>query len=132
MSSPGTNTKFPQLKKHLPSIALRVNQQYASPDTKLKADDEIALLPPVSGGAESPAIARRYASITRDSINTQQVVDALKRGEDGAALALKESSATRRADARRFTSITKPTNRWRCSRWNRWPARRYRNFRFAM
>ena len=79
--------EIPALKKHLSSIALAVNEQYASPDTKLKGNDEIALLPPVSGGAESPAIARHYASITRDTINTQQVVDSLKRGEDGAALA---------------------------------------------
>jgi MoaE-MoaD fusion protein len=79
--------EIPALKKHLSSIALAVNEQYASPDTKLKADDEIALLPPVSGGAESPAIAHHYASITRDKIKTQQIVDSLKRGEDGAALA---------------------------------------------
>ena len=78
--------EIPALKKHLSSIALAVNEQYASPDTKLKANDEIALLPPVSGGAESPAIARHYASITRATINTEQVVDSLKRGEDGAAL----------------------------------------------
>jgi molybdopterin synthase catalytic subunit len=79
--------EIPALKKHLSSIALAVNEQYASPDTQLKADDEIALLPPVSGGAESPTIARHYTSITREAIKTQQIVDSLKRGEDGAALA---------------------------------------------
>ena len=79
--------EIPALQKHISSIALAVNEHYASPDTKLKANDEIALLPPVSGGAESPAVARHYASITRDTINTEQVVDSLKRGEDGTALA---------------------------------------------
>jgi len=88
-------SQIPQLKSSLSSIALAVNQQYAGADTKLNANDEIALLPPVSGGAfdtvdETPAgqpMGRmRYASITREAIDAKQVVDGLKRGEDGAAL----------------------------------------------
>lgn len=43
--------RFPDLRKSLPSLALAVNQQYAARDSRLKAGDEIALLPPVSGGA---------------------------------------------------------------------------------
>ena len=88
-------SQIPQLKSSLSSIALAVNQQYAGADTKLKANDEVALLPPVSGGAfdtvgETPAgqpMGRlRHASITREVIDAKQVVDGLKRGEDGAAL----------------------------------------------
>src|ERR1700758_1391372 len=33
------------------SIAISVNQEYAAPEIKLRAGDEVALLPPVSGGA---------------------------------------------------------------------------------
>src|SRR5450631_2280691 len=77
---------MPRLRESLPSLALAVNQQYAGPDTKLKPDDEVALLPPVSGGAPEPAGRQRYATIVREVIDTQRVVDALKRGEDGAAL----------------------------------------------
>lgn len=83
-------SEIPELKKHLSSIALAVNEQYASPDTPLKANDEVALLPPVSGGAPSespPATFGRCASITHECIHTQEIVDSLKRGEDGAALA---------------------------------------------
>ena len=79
-------SQMPRLKESLPSLALAVNQEYAGPDTKLKPDDEIALLPPVSGGAPEPAGRQRYATIVREVIDTQRVVDALKRGEDGAAL----------------------------------------------
>jgi len=87
--------QIPQLKSSLSSIALAVNQQYAGADTELKANDEIALLPPVSGGAfdavdETPTgqpMGRlRYACITRETIDTKQVADGLKRGEDGALL----------------------------------------------
>jgi molybdopterin converting factor small subunit len=34
------------------SIAVAVNQEYARADCPLKDEDEVALLPPVSGGAE--------------------------------------------------------------------------------
>jgi molybdopterin synthase catalytic subunit len=33
---------------------LAVNREYASAETRLKADDELALIPPVSGGAAEP------------------------------------------------------------------------------
>jgi len=69
----------PGFKEALDSIAVAVNREYCGPETVLKSDDEIALLPPVSGGA-----AR--ASITRDAIDTQGVLDRIKRGEDGAAV----------------------------------------------
>ena len=85
--------KYPRIRESLSSIAIAVNQQYCGPDTKLRDGDEIALLPPVSGGATAgetpagqPAGRRRYACITRDAIDTKGVVDSLKRGEDGAAL----------------------------------------------
>ena len=77
-------SQIPQLKSSLASIALAVNQQYAGPETKLRAGDELALLPPVSGGTSTPT---RYSRITRDPIDTPRTVDRLKRGEDGAALA---------------------------------------------
>jgi molybdopterin converting factor subunit 1 len=88
-------SQIPRLGESLPSLAFAVNQQYAGPDTKLKAGDEVALLPPVSGGAPEatgetptgqPAGRRRYASIVRQAINTEGILSSLKRGEDGAAL----------------------------------------------
>jgi molybdopterin synthase catalytic subunit len=83
--------QMPVLKGSIPSLALAVNQQYVGPETKLRADDEVALLPPVSGGigeaaGETPSKGRRYAFITREGILTKQILDSLKRGEDGAAL----------------------------------------------
>jgi molybdopterin converting factor subunit 1 len=42
--------QIPRLKESLASLAMAVNQQYAGVDTKLNDKDEVALLPPVSGG----------------------------------------------------------------------------------
>jgi molybdopterin synthase catalytic subunit len=78
--------QIPRLKELLPSLALAVNQQYSGPDTKLNEGDEVALLPPVSGGATEPGGRRRYALIVREAIDTQRALRGLKRGEDGAAL----------------------------------------------
>ena len=78
--------QIPRLKEYLPSLALAVNQQYAGPDTKLNPGDEIALLPPVSGGLPHQVGHPSRTTIIREVIDTQRVVSALKRGEDGAAL----------------------------------------------
>jgi len=76
-------SRFAALRSVLPSVALAVNQQYAGPDTILQPDDEVALLPPVSGGsADSP----HHVSIVREPIDSANVLTRLKRGEDGAAV----------------------------------------------
>ena len=43
------NERYPQLLG-LKSLYIAVNSDYADDDRVLKADDEIALIPPVSGG----------------------------------------------------------------------------------
>jgi molybdopterin synthase sulfur carrier subunit len=42
--------RMPELEKHLDRIAWAVNRSYAKPTTPLNDGDEVALLPPVSGG----------------------------------------------------------------------------------
>lgn len=79
--------EVPRLKQLLPLVAVAVNQQYAPTDRRLNENDEVALLPPVSGGAAIDAPPTRRVSLTRDVIATEKVMDSLKRGEDGAALA---------------------------------------------
>ncbi len=71
--------RIPKLKAFLPSLALSVNQEYSSPDHSLHPNDEVAFLPPVSGGA--PRV-----SIVRAKIDTQRILDEIKQPEDGAAV----------------------------------------------
>jgi MoaE-MoaD fusion protein len=77
--------QIPRLKDALPSVAVAVNQQYAQERTILKTNDEVALLPPVSGGL-AEGKRSRYARIVREPIDPSQIVGRLKRGEDGAAV----------------------------------------------
>jgi molybdopterin converting factor subunit 1 len=44
--------RYPNLKTFLPRIAYAVNEQYVGPDTELQNGDELALIPPVSGGCD--------------------------------------------------------------------------------
>jgi molybdopterin synthase catalytic subunit/molybdopterin converting factor small subunit len=78
----------PRIEAMVPSLACSVNQEYAAVDRELAAGDEVALLPPVSGG--SPEIKSvendGQVRIVREPIATQAVLAALKRPEDGAAV----------------------------------------------
>jgi MoaE-MoaD fusion protein len=76
----------PRFEAILPSLALSVNQEYASADGVLQPGDEVALLPPVSGGAPEPGTARDEVGIVREPIAAQAVVERLKMPEDGAAV----------------------------------------------
>jgi MoaE-MoaD fusion protein len=67
----------PRLREVLPSVAMSVNREYASPNSKLKADDEVALLPPVSGGTGR-------AQITRERIDARSLAERVQKSQDGA------------------------------------------------
>lgn len=73
------------------SIVLARNQQFASRTEPLGEGDEVAFLPPVSGGhdlythvIDDPA--GHFFALTRDPIDTRQVTARLLRGEDGAVV----------------------------------------------
>lgn len=73
--------RFPKFSEFRASIAASVNQEYADAKTELANGDEVAFLPPVSGGEDHTADIFR---LVRKSIDTQEIVDILKAPEDGA------------------------------------------------
>ena len=42
--------QFPRLAAHRSSVRVARNQEYAMPDARFDDSDEVALIPPVSGG----------------------------------------------------------------------------------
>ncbi|HEV2275344.1 MAG TPA: molybdenum cofactor biosynthesis protein MoaE [Acidobacteriaceae bacterium] len=63
------------------ALAVAVNLEYSPLSRALTDGDEVALLPPVSGGSFSPQIA-----LVREPIDADQITAALKQGEDGAVV----------------------------------------------
>ncbi|HKW43261.1 MAG TPA: molybdopterin converting factor subunit 1 [Thermoplasmata archaeon] len=43
--------RYPDLARHRDGMLLAVNATFASPETVLRDNDEVALMPPVSGGS---------------------------------------------------------------------------------
>ena len=77
--------RIPRMNDLLASLAVAVNQRYAGAERALKSGDEVALLPPVSGGSGVRALGVR-AWIVRDAIDTSAMLAGIKRAEDGAAV----------------------------------------------
>jgi molybdopterin synthase catalytic subunit len=75
----------PRIKDFLPAIALSINQEYAQPGAALHDQDEVALLPPVSGGNASHRMAAHVA-LVRERITTETVLAEIKQPEDGAVV----------------------------------------------
>jgi MoaE-MoaD fusion protein len=62
------------------SIAVAVNQEYAQAGDVLRDGDEVALLPPVSGGSEG----LMRVEIVDEEIRAAEIVAGIKAGSDGA------------------------------------------------
>lgn len=73
--------RFPRLAGIADSLLLAVNEAVAEPSRVLQDGDEVAFLPPVSGGE-----SEEFYLITQDKIPTQQLADRLKAPQDGAVV----------------------------------------------
>jgi molybdopterin synthase catalytic subunit len=67
------------------ALAVAVNREYAAASVVLHEGDEVALLPPVSGGADVAAVAPIVA-LTREPIDRDALVAALQEPGDGAVV----------------------------------------------
>jgi len=74
--------RFPKFAEFRPSIAASVNQEYADSRAPLANGDEVAFLPPVSGGDSVPS--EDVFRLVREPIVKSEIVETLKAPEDGA------------------------------------------------
>jgi molybdopterin synthase catalytic subunit len=82
-------SQFPRIREMAGSILLAHNHEFAEQSTQLAEDDEIAFLPPVSGGSGSPLEISEngnFFALTWHPIVTRKIADRLLRGEDGAVV----------------------------------------------
>ncbi|MBV8072024.1 MAG: molybdenum cofactor biosynthesis protein MoaE [Acidobacteriaceae bacterium] len=82
----GYAERFATLRNRQSSILLARNQEFSTPETELSDGDEVAFLPPVSGGSnkEIRDPEGHLFSLTRAAIHSSQIAAALQRPEDGA------------------------------------------------
>ncbi len=82
--------RFPRLDQMAGSIVLARNQEFAPPESLLADGDEIAFLPPVSGGSDALAEVEdelgNYFAITHRPIDARALAARLARGSDGAVI----------------------------------------------
>ncbi len=68
------------------ALAVAVNREYANRSVVLHEGDEVALLPPVSGGTEDANAHRNLVVLTRERIDRDALVENLKQPSDGAVV----------------------------------------------
>ena len=83
--------EFPRLKEFAASTVLACNHQFCDRSTAIHDGDEIAFLPPVSGGSgryihEIADAEGHFFALTREPIQTATIAAGLLRGEDGAVV----------------------------------------------
>ena len=84
--------RCPNLQGFRNSIALALNQEYADATAELHDNDEVALVPPVSGGsldedstAENPLLQiSEHARLVTEPIKSAAIVASIRQPEDGA------------------------------------------------
>ncbi len=80
--------RFETLSGKRPSILFARNREFTTPDTVLADNDEVAFLPPVSGGsgALTSGAHRHLFAITRETIDSQKLARSLQMPQDGAVV----------------------------------------------
>lgn len=76
--------QYPKLARLAPSLAIAVNREYADAERILQAGDEVALIPPVSGGsgeAEKPLF-----EVTEEPLSADEIASRVTNPHSGATL----------------------------------------------
>jgi MoaE-MoaD fusion protein len=94
--------RYPELARFRKSVVASVNEAFADWRSPLAAGDEVAFLPPVSGGSEAAGVERKrqVVQLVREPIRVAELVAELKSPEDG-AVAVFEGIARNHSGGRR-------------------------------
>ncbi len=80
--------RLPRMRQMAPSIVMARNRAFAAPDAALADGDEVAFLPPVSGGAnrylQQICENGNFYGLTRQPIEVRSLGECILKGSDGA------------------------------------------------
>jgi molybdopterin synthase catalytic subunit len=79
---------YPTLERFGRSLLFAVNQEYATRETELKENDELAIFPPVSGGSDDPPGQHDFFELTTEPIDVGAVARRVVLPECGATVTL--------------------------------------------
>jgi len=99
--------RYPRLRELAASIVVAHNQEFAQLSTSLAEGDEVAFLPPVSGGsADGVELSQdgHYFALTCHAIDTRAVIARLLTGAEGAVVPFE--------DLRTFHTVVKAQRVW--------------------
>lgn len=86
-------------------VAMAVNRDYADPDTSLAAGDELALVPPVSGGSPD---ANVHARVTEEPLSLEALTSLVSRPAAGAIVSFQGTTReVTRLDYEAYTEMAK-------------------------
>jgi molybdopterin synthase catalytic subunit len=87
--------RFPRLREMAGSIVLARNHEFSDVSVPVGEGDEVAFLPPVSGGSTAAELpfthqirdtAGHFFALTRQPIDTREIIRRVLQGEDGAVV----------------------------------------------
>jgi molybdopterin synthase catalytic subunit len=78
--------QYPRLATLAPALAVAVNREYAESDRVLQEGDEVALIPPVSGGAPEEVAERPLFEVTEEPLSADEVASRVTNPYSGATL----------------------------------------------
>ncbi len=84
-------SRFPRISEMRASVKLARNREFAAPEQALADGDEVAFLPPVSGGSPAepggaPLRPQQVVALVRTTIDSRNIAEQLLAGEDGAVV----------------------------------------------
>lgn len=96
--------KFPILKKRLPFYRFAVNSDYADENTPLGEGDELALIPPVSGGVAESDV-RAFVDLTDQPIDLPSLLSLVTSPQAG-AVAIFLGTVRKESHGRKAVALT--------------------------
>ncbi len=94
-------SRYPRMRELAGNIVIARNQEFAEISTRLADGDEVAFLPPVSGGTNASAQitkAGHYFALTRQPIDTRALEAGLLTGAEGAVVTFEGTARNHTGD----------------------------------
>ncbi len=92
--------EYPVVTPFMSTLVAAVDEEYVTPEHPLRDGDEVALIPPVSGGSDEPGVFQ----VTPEPLDPELLVKAVRKGESG-ALVLFYGVARNESEGRRVRGL---------------------------